>query len=442
MGILTKSYKTVRLIYHNYKEMASNTVENLGSNDQEEYEGSDREFPRRDFLRICGLGSGAALALSSAGCDTGLFRKSYKELSLENNEKFREAIEKEKMLLIEEIKRGIREAKLIDRWMTKANEILKEMRGLDEDSEEFKELDSKRNDLIRRVKAGTHYKFGDQSWTILDEANPYAESLLENEKVLEKIAFLKYASKDRNFKFEYIHNNCPPYHDLENVDVYQRVDDLINTLDRNTLRLLKQEDLFYFLLDENFDPNLDTEKTANLLNSRCPSWKSHPAVNHDYHHNNNIEAFNVFELNRIKGLIDKMQNPDFVEGVFRTRDEDIKDYVSESGGHLPILSYEVQKLEPVERKTNRSRVFSVQDALFKLNSLASFHFHATDMDTSDYMGPSGGDDGKTFPGVVFTSLSENEIAVHFYISRKRDFSRDYDRMDVISLGTIKREGAK
>lgn len=396
---------------------------------------------RRKFIKdILLAGAGIAMSPLINASENNLFNKeSYKKSFLNKNSEFINSIEKEKLILIKEIKSSIEEAILMEDLKNQANEIFDKLENLDKNSVEYNKLDKKFVQISQQYQKGRSYSLGSNSAKILKEANQYAEQIINNDEVLEKLAFLQLVRKNDNLNFNYIHNYSKAYLEiLPNINVYDKTDKIISLFSKDFLSDIKQENLFYFFQNENFDPQLKIEQMSILLNNKKPEWKNMSANNYDgYLSNNDLSKFNVFEFNRIKDLINKFDDQKFIDQIFTARYNDIyKEQLSEIGGVIPIMGLEIKEIKPSQKNNNESYYPSIEIEFLRLSSLVEFHFHATQFDNNKYSGPSFSDAGSTFPNVVFTSLNKNQIATHFYFSHNKPFSKIYDQIVVVSLGLL------
>ena len=400
---------------------------------------SEKNMSRRDFFKF-GAKTAAVGAALLYPKETQVVKNLYQALMAENNISFREKIEKEKELLISDIKNSISNTNAEKEAMKETAEMLAQMNRLPQASEEYAQLNKKRNEIILKWREKAH-RNGSIRTLLLEKANPYAEKIMQNPQVLEKLSFLKTAAKEKGFNFEYVHNYSPAYIKLQNIDVYSRIDALTKDFDPEKRKKISQEDLFYYIFNEDFDPNLTPKKISEFLDSKSGNWKETKATNNgNYANNNNPEAFSVFELNRIKKMAGLLQNPKFKQSVFKVRDQDIKDEWSECGGIIPNQAERISSVAPKMNTGNYNYTPSEEEEMFRPDNLAGFHFHATGFDTSKYLGPSDGDCQNAFPGIVFTSLDEQKICAHFYVSRQNAIDESvYDQIDVISMGVMEKK---
>lgn len=396
---------------------------------------------RRKFIKNILL-AGASVAMNPiiSACENNLPEdKNYKKLFSDKNFEFIESLKKEKLVLITEIKKRIEEAVLVEDLKNKANKIIIKMKLLNKGSEEYKKFEQELIPLLKKYRNCTSYSLGSISVKILKEANQYAEQLLENDEVLDKLAFLQFVSKNIGISFNYIHNYSKSYLEkLPEIDVYSRVDKLIELYSKEMLIKIKQEDLYYFFQNENFDSKLNAEYVENILNQKQPEWKKLPANNYDnYLSNNDLSKFNIFEFNRIKDFLYKLDDQKFVNEIFDARNRDINcEQLSEVGGVIPIKGFEIKEIAPSKKVSNIGYYPSIEMEFERLQSLTEFHYHATKFDNSKYIGPSIEDSESIFPSVVFTSLNKDEISIHFYIFKNKPFRDIYDQLIVVSLGLV------
>jgi hypothetical protein len=355
---------------------------------------------------------------------------------------------------------GCEQEKIFHELVERHNALVHELRDLEKESEEyvahFNEIKS-----IRFQLSDYRIVRGSQSYGLLAEATPYAEKLLQSEKAMDNLALIRvlYSGNDGSLSsentFPYWHNLAPAYLELEQCspqEIIQKFDALVEHMKQFRQRpdQVAQEKIMYSMIDKGFYFSLTPAVVAERLDSAAPDWKSYPAthVNKDsYLSYNNFSDLDIFELNRLKEVAAQLAHPNFREQVFAARKEDLDHPYSEHGGTIdrPEKGPNLRVFTPKEIFGNSYYVIPNETALAGFTSPATFHFHATKIDEGpEHQGPGGGDMGFFSPGVVFSSVSESEILVHFYASRQR-WGADGNREDVnvvICLGTIKKEKTK
>ena len=139
----------------------------------------------------------------------------------------------------------------------------------------------------------------------------------------------------------------------------------------------------------------------------------------------------------------QLRNRTFVSDIFRYREEDIKDTGTELGGIIPLPHKENNLRVVPATNTGDNDAYVVPNKLTVelFAGVAGFHFHATKIqEPLDAQGPSGGDHAFFSPGVVFSSVNNSTILIHFYVSRdgKDIQGKRQVKNDVVCLGEIKK----
>lgn len=161
-----------------------------------------------------------------------------------------------------------------------------------------------------------------------------------------------------------------------------------------------------------------------------------------------VNLLNPVELLKFYLLFDALEKEDFKEQVRAEIQKDLHDDESEHGGFIKINNGKLS-LFPVKSvldymppNTHPNYFYDIPPKLKDTERhVFHYHFHATDVDSSDYCGPSPGDisiliDHIRYYGalhhVVFTSLPEKKFNVAYYGGER--ISEDEIRVNILSLG--------
>lgn len=289
---------------------------------------------------------------------------------------------------------------------------------------------------------------------LLPQATPYAEILGRNERALDAlatVAALYRAAAGNGQALPYWHNLAPGYLELAELrreEIIARFSRFAAKLDQEgpSIETLNPEDVLYPLLDPEFNCEFSPEAAEALLNRERPDWKEFPATHNNkacYVHYNEPSALTLHERNKLKAVVRQLGNPEFVASVFSARDADLADTISEHGGVIPRPEKEhvLDVIPTAKTEGNEAYMVPNEAGMWALISPAAFHFHAVTLEEpSYYQGPSGGDHGFYAPGVVFSSVNEDTILVHFFGSRVNpdDPYSGNIQQEVVCLGEIRR----
>lgn len=360
-----------------------------------------------------------------------------------DHEKDMEAkIEEGIRVLKEQILEGIEEAERSSSGIDAYDEVLDRIADLDAKQawgkEEYEKLCRERDRLHKETDRAKRYRLGNiRSMNDADEIES-ARALLDDQEALRNVVRLQLFMREKGGDFEYIHNYADGYLAVGTLHVDEKMN-LLASLSTAELKDMSKEDLFYVLFTESFDAHYDAAELKDDLDTHCVRWNKTPAVNSPkrYNHNNDPTVFSLVERNRMKLLIERLQDKAFLKSIFDLRQKDLHTYYSEIGGVVPTRGRVIVEQKPAQETSNHSYFPPNRGTTGIPKFLANFHFHAARVDHGHRMGPSGGDIGVATASVVFTSLNEKEISIHFYVSRlQTDDDWGYNKMDVISLGVI------
>ncbi len=420
---------------------------------------SEKEPGQKKITRRAFLVGGAALAGAAVVEGPNMVRKLGAWYDKHEEEKFNVNVEKEKDEVKKDIALGLESERKFHELVAQYNGLVKKSRLLNEDSEEYKGLLAEGKQLYREVRK-FFVERGSLVFGPLAEANPYAKLLEKNRAAIEALATARVSYKegvDRddlgNRELPYWHNLAFAYLELEDQDQEQiktKFKALFEYAKANDVKVSRvpAEDILYYLIDDNFDLSLKPTGLESLLHKHSTAWQKYPPTHNNkklYAHYNDLSVLNIFELNRLRAVVSQLENPTFVSDIFKFRDEDLKDTSTELGGIVPLSrSGNALRVIPAEYLgNNEAYVVPNQQAIELFASAAAFHFHATKVEEApEHHGPSGGDHAFFAPGIVFSSVNDSTILVHFYASRSF-YTRDpYYKLnvtnEVVCLGEIKR----
>ena len=419
-------------------------------------ESKEAGFARRDFLRGALIVGGGIVAGAVLGPTA--MKKARKWHEAQKEIEFIENVEKEKEEVKKDIALGSEYQVKFQEFLTEHNGLVEMSRRLDKHSDEYKGIVNQANALYREAQ-GFYVKRGSLKVGLLKEANSYAERLGKNDAAIGALAVARVSYRNGvdhddfgNKEFSYWHNFAHAYlglADKSQEQIKAKFKTLFEYAKANDVKIshVPAEQIVYYLIDDNFDLSLKPVALESLLTERFPTWKQHPPTHSNkeyYAHYNDLSVLDIFELNRLKSVISQLENSVFVSDVFKFRDEDIKDTNTEFGGIIPLPNKGNLQVISADRVLhNRTRVVPDKQLVELLASVAEFHFHATKVEEPpSHHGPSGPDHAFFAPGVVFSSVNDSTILVHFYASRSF-YTRDpyYKlnvRNEVVCLGEIKR----
>ncbi len=410
---------------------------------------------RRTFMRTV-----FGLALVGAGA------RAYHEVDKRQEpERKKRELENEKNNIRRAIDSGIEVAEKSVRLTNEYNSGVRQLKKLGKGDKEYKELDENLKKVWDELDKLPSRRQGSRIEAYLAEANVYAKKVRDNEVTLAAVATLfcylkKWLGHESKYAAEYQHNLAAGYVRLEKISpalIAQKLDVLTDFFERKKIpkENLRQEDVLYYLIDNQFDWSLDAEGMEKFFSQRCVRWRETPATLlpnkkeegsvYYYAHNNELSAFNVFELNRIRRVVEQIHDPHFKRYLFAERNRDLKERDTELGGLIPLPEQGKWLLDfvPEEKSRNNGYVNTPLQTVLRPAFLMEYHFHATQLREEDNpigIGPSYGDAGGVFPSAVITSLNNKEIAVHIYVSRSDGtlgFGTDYyGKVDVVSLGVV------
>ena len=414
------------------------------ADEDEDKEKKDSSFhmTRRRFMGFLALGALGASSkyLVENGAE---FYEQWKEKD------WAKKLEAEKFSLRKRIDKGIKQSIRTDEIIREHRQVRERLETLPEGSPEWDVFKKQSRALNWEMLDMPSRKLGGLIAYNLMEANPYAEQLLQNENALNNLSVLsatyrRGAGWSDFFWFPYNHNQAPGYLELGKLpaqEVHEKLEALTEHQKKqgSSIHRLIPENSLYSLLDRKFDIELTPEKMQQELDTASPDWRKWEENFGDRNSSNKLEAFDVFELNKMQRVLEQMKNPEFAKSVFAERDNDLRERLSESGGVIPFpeTSSALLSIPPKEKGYNNEYVVPGQRVAMESATIVPYHFHAVDV-TSDLRGPSDGDDGNAVPNVVFSSIDKDDIAVHFYVSRYNRENDRYDRMDVMSLGLLRK----
>lgn len=410
-----------------------------------------KNISRRAFLAGSAIAGVVALSEGPA-----IIRKADKLIEDYEAYKLKENIEGEKLAVIKDVEAGIAKQHESDTIMKARNQLVREMQTLDRRSNEYANKESEVRGFNRMLNLGGFIVHrGTDSVYLMAEANPYAELFKKNDVAVAGLAVARVlyreTSSDENFdkdkEFQYWHNLALAYLELGHrtqEQIITRFKELVEYIKIYKLRLVQipPETILYSIIDENFDFKLKPKDVEVELDKKLPSWKKYPAThaNKDsYSSYNNLSALDIFDLNRLRRVILQLKDSAFVADLFKARDEDVKNTGTEFGGVIPLMTRENRLRILSSAETGYNGGYTPPNELFieSLRGAADFHFHATKIKEPDkHQGPSSGDSDFFNPGVVFSSVDDSTILVHFYVSRM-DGGRSFSN-EVICLGEIKK----
>ena len=407
---------------------------------------------RRAFiLGAAGLGGVAIVEGTGIRKTAGRWYEKYKE------DEFNENVEKEKGEVRKDIAIGLKSEQKFDDLLSRYNNIAKQLRHLDKQSDAYKEMAHEARNLSWEI--GKFYvRRGTHAYGLLAEANSSAEKLGENDSAIlalsvARVLYREGVSADifERRELQYWHNCSMAYLELENKSPEQikaKFKALFEYARAEGIKISKMplEQILYSLIDDDFDFSLKSADVESVLNNNFPTWKQFlPTHNNkdSYGHYNDLSVLNIFDLNRLKAIMVQLRNRTFVSDIFRYRDDDLKDTSTELGGIIPLPHKENNLRVVPATNTGDNDAYVVPNKLTVelFAGVAGFHFHATKMqETPNAQGPSGGDHAFFSPGVVFSSINDSTILVHFYVSRdgKDIQGKRQVKNDVVCLGEIKK----
>jgi hypothetical protein len=383
-----------------------------------------------------------------------------KETAIHEREAFEKNIRTEMTRVAADVRAGIAGEERTARTIAEYNEIVGQLQKLPRDSKPYQALVEKANkkwDAIQPLEMEN----GLESALPLPQATSYANALLENPKAVRHLALMRvfYREALEGYEYEkielpYWHNMAFAYLQLVSISesgLKKKSEELVAYMQKEKLYdfNMKVEDLVYAFIDPEFDFSLTAEKMTAWLSVHAPQWKAFPAthMNKDsYLHYNDLSQLSVFELNRLQAVVRQLGDSRFVASVFATRKEDLNDTQTEFGGIVPRpdQAHAVRRIPGTTKNGNGSYVIPNESAVEIFGSAAQFHLHATQMRESlDAQGPSGGDSAFFGPGVVFSSINEETLLVHFFTSRRDWHAKNIFTLknDVVCIGTIKKTAA-
>ncbi len=397
--------------------------------------------------RMAGFAAGIAVALPAVHEAEKAFHR--QEVVSEQ-----ESVEHEKKEILTNIQQG-REAEVAyHKAMDQYNSLVDMSNALDKKSDAFKKVDKEMNYFARQMSASEVAR-GDTRLGLLKEANEYTKAFEADTVAVRNFALARTLFErgmqelgSSQTDLGYWHNCAAGYKELGNKsesqirEKFRQFFEYAKANRKLTRSSIPHEQMLFFLLEDSFDFSLTAESLQAELEKQNPEWKQDKAthVNKDsYRSFNNLDTFDIFELNRLHAVLMQMNNEEFQASLFETRDQDLHKSDTEVGGLVPRPEQD-HKLYPIDAKrtgNNKSYVNPTEGAVLQFSTLTEFHFHATEMEEhEEYHGPSGGDFSFFSPGVVFSSVDNDTIRAHFYVSR--DMAKGGPKNDVVSLGTIAR----
>jgi hypothetical protein len=412
---------------------------------KDEEKKSKRGISRRALL------FGAATA--GVAAVTPKFLKWYEE---HEASELQESIDREKKLISEDIDAGIESVEIFDSLLREYNDLVAELKALDEGSKRHLEIKEKLRPLDRKISR-MYVRRGGFRIGPMPEATPFAESIKENPRAIEALALVRamFADATDTFlksprKFPYWHNCAKAYLELgkqSDEEIKSKLGQLFEYCDENDIDIARVafEQILYCLIDESFDFSLTAKKMESAITAHVPGWKENRPTHADkdnYRHYNDLSAFSVFELNRMNAVLAQLKDDAFVSDLFTIRDLDVKNDKTELGGVIPIPE-KGDRLRHIPAKRedyNSSYVTPNQEVIDMFSGASTYHFHTTSVETpEEYQGPSGGDHGFFTTGVVFSSVNQKTIRAHFYASRYNFVAKkDRSTNDVVFLGDVNR----
>ncbi|OGZ99248.1 MAG: hypothetical protein A3C07_03660 [Candidatus Sungbacteria bacterium RIFCSPHIGHO2_02_FULL_47_11] len=410
-------------------------------------------FTRRKFLTFTGA---ATLTAGFAG--------SASEKKLERDKTpaeqirgFNDAVEREKRGIQSDIALGFEKLGVFNSWLDEYTRLKDESRHLDPESDAYKEAKRKIDDVYE-VGRGFYEERGTSRLKLLDDAIPFGKKLSVNDAALTALATARTLyrgvisrSNPENKGLPYWHNVAAAYLELQSVSkeqVVKKIGNLFKYANFNQIDVstIPTERITYSLIDNTFDFSLSPVALEVKLNETFPTRKQYPPTHKDknsYASYNDLSVLGIFELNRLKAVITQLEDRNFVARVFKYRDEDVKDTRTGFGGviPLPLKGYHLQAI-PADTVGDNNRYVVPDKALVEMFAgAATFRFNATRMnEPTENQGPSADDEAFFAPGVVFSSIDESKILVHFFTSIElgNSSAKGFVAKEVVCLGVIER----
>jgi len=412
---------------------------------------TERETKKKGITRRDFMFAGAA-ALAGAALAPKVMRGVSEWNAAQEAKKFNEVVEREKEKIKKDIARGLKAEHDLGPLFTADDNLQSRMRGLDKKSDAYNKLNTEATKLSVGIAQSKMHR-GVDSLGLLAEANPYAEELQENKSAITALATARVLYTEGagtgellgSREFPYWHNLASAYLELENKQQWQikaTFKELFEYTSYNHIEVsrIPPEQILYSLIDGDFDFSLKTGELKALLDKNFPTWQQPRHPDRDYAHYNDLSVLDLVELNRLTAVISQIKDPGFVSDVFTCRDENVKNPNIGQEGVIPLPRQErhLQVIPPGKTRTGHTR-HQLELELFA--SAAKFHFHADKKNMEpEEQGPDSQEWTFFGPGVVFSSVNDSTILVHFYASRKfRDASGDESgQNEVVCLGEIKR----
>ncbi len=376
------------------------------------------------------------------------------EVKKYSESEMKELVTAEKVKVKLDISKGLEDQQDCERLISEYNTKVKELDLMDEKSEEYKILSSTLSRISRQFRVYYVRREGN-SFALLKDANESAVALRDDEIACDNLAIVRVELEKYGVDLHepgskgilrYWHNLSAAYLELGKLSsevVSSKMEALLKMRAGNPKAFpMQPEYILFYLLCDNFDLTLDHAKVKAQLDKEAPDWKNFPATHNNkesYQNYNILSTLNIFELNQLVEVVRQFKRKDFCDALFEGRDTDLSDRYSELGGNIPLSnkSDKPEIVAPKDKHGNGSYITPSLQIVNSFKSAAKFHFHATKESVSvDVQGPSGGDDAFFVPGVVFSSVDNDTILAHFFVTRFED--SEQIKNDVICLGTIEK----